>query len=351
MSVSTSLPAVTVVIPAYNLRHYLRDAVQSVRCQTYGGTKQIIILNDGSTDDTLQIAQDLATEFDNITVHTQENQGRAKTRDRLLRLAETEFIAWLDADDIAAPSWLEDQIAYLAAHDECGAVSGQAYAMNDRCYPISPLDRHPLEHEQIDQRHISGQANAFLQSCVVTRKSKLIEAGGYRPEYPAAEDFDLWLRLAEVSQLANLDRIHLYYRVHSTAARWTINVGQREQAIQILRDARQRRGLDQPVAPSEPIPPAKKDDWNSRVYWIIAALRSGNPKSAIGLIGTACKRHPGSLLIWILLVVAACDCVLFLGNRNDRFAIGKEAVLRGLPTWSIYRLGRFLNRKRRQLFA
>ena len=162
--------------------------------------------------------------------------------------------------------------------------------------------------------------------------------------------FEEMLRLAENSKLANLDQVHLYYRVHGSSANWTLNIDQREQGHQILNEARERRGLALLQQPIEPIPPAKKDDWNRRVYWINIALRAGNPKTAMGMIVTAVKRHPASLLLWIFLFVALSDAVLFFGNRTAQFRPGSSASIQELPTVSVYRLARFLNRKRRQLF-
>ena len=106
-----SLPTITVVVPVYNLADYVTDTVESVLSQSYSGNLSILMLDDGSTDDSLAIAKKLAAKNNTITVHTQKNQGRAKTRNRLLELAETELIGWIDGDDIASPLWIEEQVA------------------------------------------------------------------------------------------------------------------------------------------------------------------------------------------------------------------------------------------------
>lgn len=344
------LPAVTVVIPAYNLESYLRDAVESVLRQSYSGDVSIVILDDGSTDGTLALARELESQSSAIRVHTQSNQGRAKTRNRLLELAGTEVIAWLDADDLAAPEWLAEQVGYLVGHPDCGAVSGQGYSMTDCGRAIGPMD-HPLDGDEIDRRHLSGEANAFFQSCVTMRRSAVDQAGRYDERFDCAEDYGLWLRLAEVSRLANQSGVHLFYRVHSTSANWTVNVNQRQQGQQIMNEARARRGLPAVVHASHDIPPAVKDDWNRRLYWINIALKSGNPRSAMQMLRTALAKHPSSLVMWLAAIVACCDTILFLGNKTANFQPGESAQIGKLPFLSFYRLGRALNRCRRRLFS
>jgi cellulose synthase/poly-beta-1,6-N-acetylglucosamine synthase-like glycosyltransferase len=332
------------------LARYLADAVDSALKQTYQGPIGIIILDDGSTDETLQVASRLAERESRIEVQTQTNRGRAVTRDRLVELAPTEMLAWLDADDLASPSWIDDQVDFLLHHPACVAVSGQGYSMTGTRRAIGPMD-HPLDGEEIDRRHINGQANAFFQSCVLVRKSAVVSAGGYDTRYPCAEDYSLWLRLAEIGTLANLDCVHLLYRVHPTSANWTVNVDQRRQGYQIMNEARQRRGLLPLQEARQEIPPAKKDDWNRRLYWINIALKSGNPLSALEMLGVAIRKHPTSVVMWLAAAVSVCDTILFLGNKTSNFRPGKPARIGTLPRFSCYRLGRSLNRLRRRFLS
>ena len=122
MVAATCTDPVTVVIPAYNLDAYLQDAIESVFKQQYDGPVSIIVLDDGSTDQSLDVANRMAGKVTNLKVVTQTNQGRARTRNRMLELAETDLVAWLDGDDLAAPCWLADQIGYLHSNPDCVAV-------------------------------------------------------------------------------------------------------------------------------------------------------------------------------------------------------------------------------------
>lgn len=347
MTVGTFDDPVTVVIPVFNLDAYLPDAIESVLQQNYAGPVSIVVLDDGSTDKSLQVAHQFADKVTNLKVVSQTNQGRAKTRNRLLELAETEFIAWLDGDDLASPCWLTDQVTFLQRHPECVAVGGQGYSMTASGLAIGPI-QHPLDSDEIDQRHLSGEANAFFQSCVLVRKSAVMKVGGYDERYPCAEDYSLWLRLAEVGQLANLPACHLYYRVHATSANWTLNIDQRTQGHAIHQEARRRRGLPPVCEDMDAIPQLDKDDWNRRLFWINIALKSGNPLSALQMLGPALKRHPMSLILWLAFLVSAADMIIFVGNRTRKFAPGQALQSRSLPFLSFYRAGRGLVRARRR---
>ena len=345
---SANTPPVTVAVPVYNLERYLPDAISSIQAQDYSGQVTIVILDDGSTDNSLSVAKNLAAADSRIIVHHHENQGRAVTRSKLVELAQTEFLAWLDGDDIAAPNWLSEQIEFLAHNKACAAVSAQGYAMTASAFPIGPI-RHPLSAEEIDKAHIEGQANVFFQSCVTVRRSAVQEAGGYDTRYHCAEDYSLWLRLSEIGNLQNLNSYHLYYRVHATSANWTVNVDQRTQGQDILNEARQRRGLPRLSTEQEQIPPARIDDWNRRIYWINIALKSANPLTALQMTTTALRQHPASLLLWLMGLTALCDTCLFRGNKTS--GLQSRSTLREgtLPSLSVYRLGKWLVGLRRRL--
>jgi len=352
MDSDTELPPITVAIPTYNQQHFLPETIECVLHQTYRGLLKILVLNDGSTDDSLAVARRLALQHDNIRVETQENHGRAITRDRLLHLADTALIAWIDGDDLASPYWIEQQFDAMMDLDDdsgnCAAVGGQGYAMTAGRFALGPIQTHPLAHEDIDARHIAGHANAFFQSCVLTRRDVLIRAGGYRAKFAVAEDFDLWLRLAEIGTLRNLPQTHLYYRVHGASANWVANVDQRQQGHASMNDARQRRGLPKLDNPPAEIPAAEKDDWNRRIYWINIAARSGNPMTALGITLTALRRHRRSLLLIVAVPITACDALLLCGNRTRRIQPGQKAVIGSLPRVSLFRLARYLVRLRRK---
>jgi glycosyltransferase involved in cell wall biosynthesis len=341
---------VTVVVPVYNLERYLKDAIRSIQQQAYPGPLEIIILDDGSSDNSFALAQQLSLSDTRIRVFHQSNCGRAETRRRLLEMAGTELVGWLDADDLASPRWLQDQVSYLSAHPECAAVGGQGYAMTSDGHAVGPM-LHPLSGDEIDHRHICGHPNSFFQSCVTMRRSIAIKAGSYDPAFSYAEDYSLWLRMAEHGQLANVDQFHLYYRIHSGSANWTANTQQRMQGRAVLAQARARRGLPATELPLYDCEDSIKDDWNRRIYWIHIAMKSGNPISAIQMLREAIRRHPYSMLFWLILLVAILDLFWFRGNRVPCIVPGVQlaANARDQASFSFYELARRINRWRRRI--
>ncbi|MEM6777505.1 MAG: glycosyltransferase [Planctomycetota bacterium] len=312
-------PPVTVLIPAFNCVEYLEETVQSVLSQTYSGAKTIHILDDGSTDGTSELIQRLVNSHPTISSTCQDNAGRGETRDRLLRTCPTEVSAWIDSDDVATPNWLRDQIQCLCSNSTIAAVSGQAYAMTREWRPIAPLPSHPLTHHDIAERHLSGHANAFYQSCTVIRRDAAIAAGGYRRECFASEDYDLWLRLAEYGRLQNVDEVHLFYRVHDTSANASLSSHQRSQGFELVNEARRRCGRMPLSTPPFETPSPKKDDWNRRVFWINRAMRAGNHWTACVMSLKALRRHPLSFLLLATAIINSLDAIL-CGNAMDASA-------------------------------
>lgn len=349
-----SWPNVTVLIPAFNCVDFLTATVQSVLAQDYPGTFAIHILDDGSTDGTPAIIQHLVDHNSRIEAFSQPNAGRAATRDRLLRACPTPLAAWIDSDDIATPTWLRDQVATLQADDGIAAVSGQGYAMTRTGNPIAPLPAHPLTDQAIMDRHLRGLANAFYQSCVVMRRDAAIASGGYRKEFFASEDYDLWLRLAQHGgRLANVDKIHLLYRVHDASANGALSAQQRQQGFELVNEARRQRGMTPLPKPPHATPSPRKDDWNRRIYWINRAMHAGNHRTAAGMASTAVGHHPTSLLLWGIAIVNLLDSVV-VGNavrsmtENDSMdgCVSTDAsIVRIGPAT---RLARWLVRQRRR---
>ncbi|TFT47977.1 glycosyltransferase family 2 protein, partial [Proteus mirabilis] len=100
-----SLPLVSVIIPAYNAKKYLERAVNSVLNQSYKNV-EVIIINDGSSDDTLSIIKKLSVLHKEIIFFSHENQGISKTRNKGIELAKGEYICFLDSDDTYEPNFL-----------------------------------------------------------------------------------------------------------------------------------------------------------------------------------------------------------------------------------------------------
>jgi hypothetical protein len=127
-----------------------------------------------------------------------------------LEFCHTPFVARLDSDDIAIATRLEEQRNFLLAHPEVGLVGSQAAPLGD--YGFGRSLKVPLEHDALFTGLITGR-HAVMHSTVMYRTALVKQIGGYW-QLPSGEDFEMFLRLSEITKLANLDRVLLLWRVH-----------------------------------------------------------------------------------------------------------------------------------------
>ncbi len=180
-------PAVSVVITCFNYAHWLPDSVDSVLEQSLTDF-ELLIVDDGSTDDSLAVAGRLAAGDDRITVLTQANAGQpAIPRNRAIERARGRYIASLDADDRLGPTALERSAAALDGDPRAGLAYLQQQDFGASC------DLHPL----LDWRLERLKRTNFLPSATMFRRAAWQLAGGYNTNVRGYEDWDLWLGIAE----------------------------------------------------------------------------------------------------------------------------------------------------------
>lgn len=203
-------PAVSVVMSVYNGERFLCEAVESILAQTCAEL-ELIVLDDGSTDATGRILFDYASGDSRVVVDRQSRQGLATALNRGFALAQAQFVARIDADDASPPSRLECQRRFLVDHPEVAVVGGAVRFVDESGRPFADY-RHPLSDAEI--RSALDHTTPFVHSGVMLRKEAFDRVGGYRPVFREAEDLDLWLRIAEQHELANLPDIVVSYRMH-----------------------------------------------------------------------------------------------------------------------------------------
>ncbi|QEF99371.1 Putative glycosyltransferase EpsE [Stieleria maiorica] len=208
MSVDPS-PNVSVLMTVYNGMPYLAEAVESIRAQTYPRWKMIIV-DDGSTDDSGDYLDSL--DDDRITVIHQQNAGTAVASNHGLKLCDTEFLARMDSDDICDPTRLEKQVAFLQAHPRVGLVGSQIVPRGElRSGRVIPL---ATDHESIYSQLRKGQ-HAMCHPTILMRTELLKGIGGYWKQHGMFDAWDMFLRMGEVGELANLPEPLLEYRIHT----------------------------------------------------------------------------------------------------------------------------------------
>lgn len=191
---SGRVPAVSVIIPAYNVTAYIRDAIESVFAQTFPDY-EVIVVNDGSPD-TEDLERALAPYRDRIIYIKQQNRGLSGARNTGIRAARAPLVALLDADDMWEPEYLAVQVASMNADPSLdllypnGVIFGDVVEAGRECMSLSPSDG-----EVTFERLLTQECNVLV--FVTARRQALIDAGLFDESLRSTEDFDLWLRMAK----------------------------------------------------------------------------------------------------------------------------------------------------------
>jgi glycosyltransferase involved in cell wall biosynthesis len=205
-------------MPTYNAEPFLHDAIASVLGQTWTDF-EFIILDDGSTDGSLALAQSFARTDPRIRVFSQPNAGTALTLNRAIDLASSEWVFIMHSDDVMHPNRLERQLAFLDDHPELAVASSLVRHIDESGRVIGHDNSFLFTHEEIEEKVRLNKLIGFNHPAVVLRKSVVQSIGGYRQEFWPAEDIDLWNRLAEKGhKILVQPETLLDYRIHGGSA-------------------------------------------------------------------------------------------------------------------------------------
>ncbi len=193
---------------AFNAMPYLPTAIESVLNQTLKNWLMIVV-DDGSTDETGRWLD--ALNDPRVQVIHQSNAGQQVAANRAIGMCSTELIARFDADDICEPDRLESQVAFMNANPQIGLLGGQFVYLGNSGTGVQ--SRLPCAHEQIYHELIHNR-HALGNSMTIFRRALFERIGGYW-EYNISEDWDFFLRMGEVSRLANLPHSVGSFRFHS----------------------------------------------------------------------------------------------------------------------------------------
>lgn len=242
-------PSVSVLMPVYNGERYVAQAVESILSQTYRDF-EFIIIDDGSTDRSHPILQAYAQQDDRIRLISRPNQGLIKTLNEMLAIAQGEFLARMDADDLSMPDRFARQVEFLQREPEVVCVGG-AFELMDPQGRTVMVAQMPTDHEAIQEKILKGHT-VISHPCAMIRRTALQAIGGYDETMVTIEDLDMLLRLAEIGRLANLSEVVLKYRFHPNSVSAKNIVFQNEMAQEACRRAWQRRGIEGQYEPPDP---------------------------------------------------------------------------------------------------
>jgi glycosyltransferase involved in cell wall biosynthesis len=203
-------PLLSVMMPVYNGAAYLREAVASVLQQEFKNF-EFLIMDDGSTDESPLILKRYAEMDPRVRLFLRQHQGQIACRNELLRLAKADIVACADADDVCLPSRFEWQF-HIMSRDSDLAVLGTAMTSIDmrgrrrKCLRV--VTESGVVAAELKRRCCIGHPSCMM------RRTFVIDVGGYRPAYEAAEDYDLFLRASERGKVDNLGVVGVLYRQH-----------------------------------------------------------------------------------------------------------------------------------------
>jgi glycosyltransferase involved in cell wall biosynthesis len=296
-------PLISVCMPVCNAERYVAEAVENILGQTLGDFE--FLIEDNSTDGTTEILRRYAARDPRIRLEVRPKRGLVAVLNDQIDRARGEFLARMDADDIALPGRFEKQVAYLRAHPECVLVGCRVWEADAEG---DPLCEFPTlgGHEEIDAYHFRMKGPALVHPSVMMRRGAVLAVGKYR-NLPIIEDLDLFLRLAEHGRLARVPEFLLMYRIHSDNASRTESHAERAYGVlcEILTDAYRRRGLPVTLPPPPPLPlplgpPSLERDW----AWAWRSLNSGIPRTARKYARRVLARRPLSPDSWKLMYCA-----------------------------------------------
>lgn len=206
-------PLISVIMPAYNVEAFIGEAIDSILNQTLSDF-ELIVINDGSTDKTLQIVTDYAKKDNRIVIISRENRGIVNSRNEGVQKSKGKYIAKMDADDISFPERFEQQIKFLESNnlDICGtAIRRFSDKGNLRVQYYPSNDK--------DIKFLLLFINAFAHSTVMI-KSSVFQELSYRSDMHTddishTEDYQLWIDMAlKGFKMGNINQVLVKYRVH-----------------------------------------------------------------------------------------------------------------------------------------
>lgn len=258
-------------MPVYNASLFLKEAIDSILAQTYEDF-EFLIVNDGSTDQSGEIVDQYR---DTRIRHVQLgiNKGIVEALNVGLSLAKGEYIARMDADDLALPERLTRQVSFMDEHLNVGVSGSWVEYIGNR----SGIGKVPMSNKEILWTMLFGSA-LFHPSVIIRRELLVTHSLKYPSEYPHAEDYGLWMMMAGLTQFANIPEPMVKYR-------WSYSsVGSLNSVTQIASASRIKRQMFDWLS-GKPL---------SNEFWESLDVHSNKPvnlKGVLYIFDTINKRH------------------------------------------------------------
>lgn len=204
-------PRVSVIMGIKNGERFLRESVESIVAQTFNDF-EFIIIDDGSTDRTAEILKEFSQKDSRVKIITNpQNLGLTKSLNIGIRAASGEYIARMDADDIAMPERFEKQVKFLDENSGHTLVGSWAQVIDEKGSDVREL-KYPTADTELKKTLI--KLNPFIHASIMMRRSALDQTGLYDEAWRYGQDYELYFRIAKNFKMANISELLLKHRIN-----------------------------------------------------------------------------------------------------------------------------------------
>lgn len=265
---------ISVIMGVYNGEPFLESAIKSILNQTFNAF-EFIIVNDGSTDNSLSICQRYANEDDRIKlIDLGRNVGRCHALNYGIEIAQYPWIAIMDADDIALPHRFKRQMKAIEEDPEVITWGSYISHINSTGKVLSVNKVGPSTHEEMNQRIQQGIPVFIMHPTALIRKDIVEQVGGYNQAFTPAEDIELFSRVIEHGPILAIPEVLLLYRIHGRSLSMT-NMAVQQQYTNYVKLRYENRLTNTPMLTLEDYLEAqKKKSFLQRLRWQMQLTRS-----------------------------------------------------------------------------
>lgn len=314
-------PKVTVLMSVYNGEQYLCEAIDSILNQTFKDF-EFIIINDSSTDKTGEILENYNDPRIKI-INNDKNIGLTKSLNKGIVIAKGEYIARQDADDISMPERLQKEVEFLAKNKNVGLVGTDSSIINEKGKVVHAV-KCITDYIELKIKLLEG--NQLTHSSVMFRKECIYSVGNYREEFKFAQDYDFYLRIAELCDIANISESLVKWRISTKSISVTKKALQDKYALLAIELAKERKQLGKDKLQS-----LKQEEIDKFVEESISSGESQNNEEGnngyfyYGIILLNGRDYKGALKLLLIAFIIQPLCI------NNWFLLLKTILILLLP--------------------
>ncbi len=301
------IPLVSVIVPAYNCTTYIPETLSSLFAQDYPNV-EIIVVNDGSKDNTLELLKSYGNK---IVLINKKNTGAPGARNAGIRAARGKFIAFCDSDDIWAKRKISVQLTYLNDHPDVGMVYCQWHvweAENDGRFVIPPSFDNETDNQEIDTKNSGWIYHKLLLDCicltssVMFRREIIYQVGFFAENLWSGEDYDYWLRTSRIIEIHKLNSSLVLYRIlPQSIARTPTKI---HYEYEVLQKAIAQWGEFSPDGQKNDSSTMRNRFANMRFGFGYLHFKSGDPAIAVSAFISSIRYKPFWYLPWAYLILS-----------------------------------------------